>query len=77
MYKYKLASKKLTAQLAAVLLEKARDEIPALLDAYASGGRTITDGNGVVYGVYVVSLLEELRANGYELPKKTTELGSW
>lgn len=77
MYKHKLASKALTQKLAATLLEKARNEIPALLDAYASGNRTISDSNGVTYSVYVVSLLNELRDLGYELPKKTTELGSW
>ena len=77
MYEHKLAGKKLTQQLAATLLEKARDQIPSLLDAYASG-RTITSSDGTVYAVYVVSLINELKQLGYEFPKRTeAELGSW
>lgn len=75
-YEHKFANTALTTKLAEALLVNARDQIPALTNEYARG-RTITDGNGVVYSVYVGRLREILTDLGYEYPKSTTELGSW
>lgn len=76
-YANKLAPRKLVKTLAATLLEKARDQIPQLTTEYVNG-RTITDGSGITYNVYVGQLREELAELGYEYPKQTTAtLSSW
>ena len=77
-HNHKFANTALTTKLAETLLAQAKDQIPALTNEYARG-RTITDGDGTVYAVYVVSLREILSKLGYSYPKKATNvtLGSW
>ena len=76
-HEHKFANTALTTKLAETLLAQARDQIPALTNEYARG-RTITDGDGTVYAVYVGRLREILTELGYEYPKATNvTLGSW
>ena len=77
-HEHKFANTALTTKLAETLLANVPEQIPSLTNEYAKG-RTISDGNGVVYAVYVGKLREILTELGYSYPKQSTgaTLGSW